>query len=89
MTEHTMSISNREKMNLTGVKNVVTFDEEQVILETIMGNLYIKGEDLHITNLSLQEGQVGVEGKIDSLDYKEPGIDMKTRSQNVFKRLLK
>jgi len=89
MGDHLINMLNRQELELSGVKNVITFDEEEIILETVMGYLYIKGEGLHITNLSLQEGKVALQGNINSLDYKEQGTDMKTRGQNIFKRILR
>ncbi|MEA1960381.1 MAG: sporulation protein YabP [Bacillota bacterium] len=89
MAEHLVSMSNREKMELTGVKNVLTFDEEEIMLETNMGFLSIQGEDLHITRLSLDDGQVAVEGSVNLVGYKPQGADIKAKGKNILNRLFK
>lgn len=89
MAEHIIKINNRSNMELNGVNNVNTFDEEEIILETTLGSLFIKGENLHITLLNLEENKVALEGEINSLEYKAPGVDIKTKSKNVISRLLK
>lgn len=66
---HTLTLDNRESLTLTGVTDVPGFDEETVSVKTHLGSLIIKGEDLHISRLSLDTGQVSVEGKINSLQY--------------------
>ncbi|MGB9781019.1 sporulation protein YabP [Caldanaerobacter sp.] len=70
---HNVSIENREKMNITGVLNVISFDEESVIMETEMGILTVRGQGLHINKLNLDEGQVSLDGEIVNLNYSEKG----------------
>lgn len=89
MADHALRLMNRSQMELTGVTNVNTFDEQEIILETSLGFLAIAGEHLHITLLSLEEGKVAVEGSISSMEYKAQGNDVKTRSRNILNRLLK
>ncbi len=66
---HTLTLDNRETLILTGVMDVPGFDEENVSVKTDAGALIIKGEALHISRLSLDTGEVSVEGKINSLQY--------------------
>ncbi len=54
--EHQLTIVGRRKMELTGVIHVESFDNEEIILETELGLLAIRGEDLHIKQLTLEEG---------------------------------
>lgn len=89
MSEHTMILDNRNVMELTGVNSVNTFDDNEIILETKLGHLFIIGENLHITMLNLEEGKVALEGEINSMEYKAVGVDLKTKSKNVLSRLLK
>lgn len=89
MAEHSIRITERNHMELTGVSNVNTFDEQEIILETSLGHLFILGEDLHITMLNLEEGKVALEGAINSIEYKSQGVDLKTKSKNILSRLLK
>ena len=64
---HTLAMENRQRALLTGVSEVLGFDEGQVILMTDSGEIALTGEGLHVTRLMLEEGQVAVEGKIDSV----------------------
>ncbi|SNX54032.1 sporulation protein YabP [Thermoanaerobacterium sp. RBIITD] len=69
--QQNITIQNREKMQVTGVDNVVSFDDELVILETALGLLTIKGQDLHINKLNLDEGNVSIDGELVSLTYSD------------------
>lgn len=89
MSDHFLKLTNRKQMELCGVNNVITFDEQEIVLETTMGILVIAGEDLHINLLKLDEGQVAMEGTVDSVIYKARGTDIKTRSKSILGRLLK
>ena len=60
---------NRSAASLTGVREVVSFDENQVVMDTDMGLLTIKGKDLHVSRLTVEKGEMEVEGQIDSLTY--------------------
>ncbi len=66
---HTLTLDNRETLTLTGVTDVPGFDEETVNVKISAGSLIIKGEGLHISRLSLDTGEVSVEGRINSLQY--------------------
>lgn len=85
---HKISMSNRRNANITGVNDVLSFDVKEVLLETEMGMLMMKGEDLHISRLSLEKGEVDVEGKIDSLTYSEQESFVK-KSESLFGKLFK
>lgn len=56
---------------VSGVSDVLSFDLAEILLETDQGMLMIKGSDLHVNRLTLEKGEVDVEGKIDSLTYSE------------------
>ncbi|WHE07415.1 sporulation protein YabP [Thermoanaerobacterium thermosaccharolyticum] len=66
-----ISVQNREKMQITGVDNVVSFDDETVVLETSMGLLTIKGQELHINKLNLDDGNVSIDGELISITYSD------------------
>ncbi|MBE5771009.1 MAG: hypothetical protein E7336_06545 [Clostridiales bacterium] len=66
---HTLSMENRQRAALTGIAEVLAFDENQVILRTDTGEIALAGENLHVTKLMLDEGQLVVEGKIDGVFY--------------------
>lgn len=89
VTDHSLRLINRNQLEMSGVVNVNTFDEKEIILETIMGFLVITGDHLHITLLNLEEGKVAVEGAVTSMDYQNQGSNVKARSRNILQRLLK
>ncbi|SHG43654.1 sporulation protein YabP [Thermosyntropha lipolytica DSM 11003] len=89
MAEHSITLTDRRYMELTGIKNVITFDEEEIILESSPGLIFIVGQGMHITMLNLDEGKVKIEGEVQSFQYKPQGTDIKTRSKNIINRLLK
>lgn len=62
-------IENRKQVNISGVKECVSFDDETVILETVLGNLTIKGEKLHIINFDTKTGDFSLDGKIYAVAY--------------------
>ena len=66
---HACRLENRNAASLTGVREVVSFDENQVVMDTDMGLLTIKGKDLHVRRLTVEKGEMEVEGQIDSLTY--------------------
>ncbi len=66
---HKLTMINRSSCSITGLQEVVSFDENQVILDTDMGLLTMKGKNLHVSRLTLEKGEVDVDGTIDSLIY--------------------
>jgi sporulation protein YabP len=66
---HEIMMFNRKKLEITGVLNVESFDNEEFLLETECGFLCIKGQNLHMKNLSLETGQVSIEGYIYDMGY--------------------
>ncbi len=71
MRQHKIVMTDRGICNITGVCDVLSFDVAEVLLETEQGMLMIKGNDLHVSRLMLDKGEVDVDGKIDSLTYSE------------------
>ncbi|MBQ3055245.1 MAG: sporulation protein [Oscillospiraceae bacterium] len=68
---HGIVLDGRRTLSVTGVTDVERFDEQSVVLVTTAGVLMICGEELHISRLSLETGELGVEGRIDRLIYAE------------------
>ncbi|MGN1015237.1 MAG: sporulation protein YabP [Butyricicoccus sp.] len=66
---HGLTLQDRSRMTLSGVKDVVTFDETQVILHTEQGTLTIRGTRMHVDQLNLDSGDLSLTGTIDSLEY--------------------
>ena len=83
--QHKITMENREKLFLTGVEDVDSFDEAEIRVYTSEGQLAIKGEDLHISRLNVDEGELCVEGEIESLVYS----NVENRSGGFFSKLFK
>ena len=79
---HKLTLNRREELTLTGVTEVVSFDDTSVILKTQLGILNVSGADLVLKTLSVEGGQVSVSGKVSALIYEEP------RPEGFFRRLL-
>ena len=69
---HKLQLNERKSLTMTGVTEVVSFDETSVVLQTSLGLLIVQGQQLSLKNLSLDGGQVAVEGSISALAYEEP-----------------
>ena len=71
--EHRLVLEDRERLLIGGVEEVERFDEESVTLRTGQGQLVVRGEGLHIEQLSLNGGELHLEGRVDSLSYEDDG----------------
>ena len=69
---HELRLSQRRQLTMTGVTEVVSFDDTQVVLQTGLGTLTVQGQGLHLKNLSPDGGQMAVEGQVSALIYEEP-----------------
>lgn len=85
---HKMNMVNRKSCTLTGVRDVIAFDVSEVILETTMGILLIKGKNLHVKRLTLDKGEVDLEGKVDSFSYTEQN-SLGSKHESFFGKLWK
>ncbi|MBQ7597307.1 MAG: sporulation protein YabP [Clostridia bacterium] len=81
---HQLMLENRERLHLTGVRDVDSFDETRVIVYTELGELTVGGTALHIQNLNTENGDLTLEGHISALYYAE-----ETQSGGLFSRLFK
>lgn len=68
---HRLTLEERKKLTMTGVTEVVSFDEESVVLKTGLGTLVVQGHQLQLKTLTLDGGNVAVEGQIGALSYEE------------------
>lgn len=68
---HKMSMTNRKNCAINGVNDVLSFDIHEILLETEQGMLMIKGNDLHVSRLTLEKGEVDIDGRIDSFTYSD------------------
>lgn len=69
---HKLQLVERQQLTMTGVTEVVSFDDAAVVLQTSLGTLVIQGRELQLKNLSLEGGQVSVSGTVSALIYEEP-----------------
>ena len=70
---HQIVLEDREQLTISGVEEVASFDETSILLSTVHGGLEVQGEDLHIEKLSLDGGDLKVEGLINALIYEPRG----------------
>lgn len=66
---HTVILEGREKLSVSGVTDVQSFDEEQILLETVRGMMLIRGNALHVERLQLEIGELSVLGEIGLIEY--------------------
>ena len=71
--EHRLTLTGRETLTVSGVEDVERFDETGIVMSTTAGTLVVTGEDLHIGKLSLDGGELHVDGRIDSVSYEDQG----------------
>ena len=69
---HKLTLNERTHLTMTGVTEVVSFDDASVVVKTGLGTLVVQGEDLQLKTLSLDGGQVAVDGTVSALVYQEP-----------------
>ena len=69
---HKLTLNERKGLTMTGVTEVVSFDDSAVVLRTGLGILTVHGQQLQLKNLSLDGGQVAVDGTVSALIYEEP-----------------
>lgn len=82
---HNLVIDRREKLSVSGVSDVSNFNEQEIVTETSMGTLIIRGSGLHIEKLSVDSGDVMITGRIDNLEYEDGG----SASEGFFSRLFR
>ena len=81
---HKISITERNSGTITGVLEVIEFDNNMVDLSTTLGRLIIKGHDLHVKKLNLEIGELDIEGTVDNLVY-----STKASNESMLKRLFR
>lgn len=79
-------LESREKLNVSGVVDILTFDEEEIILDTVLGVLEIHGSNLKVEKLSTDTGEILAKGKIDELLYAK---ETTVKKGGVFKNMFR
>lgn len=85
---HKLNINARKTVAITGVNDVLSFDAEEVLLQTEQGILMIRGSELHVNRLTLEKGEVDIDGRIDSLTYSD-ATNYGKSGESLFGRLFK
>lgn len=75
-----LALDNREKLTITGLIEVISFDEERIFLTTTLGNLDIKGKNMKVSKLDVQNGEVLIVGTINSMNYNDKNISKNKES---------
>ena len=84
---HIINITDRKNLFISGVKKIENFDNEEFVMETNMGLLTIKGNNLELIKLDTLQGNINIKGNLDSMEYLQ---DKKSKEkQGVFTRLFK
>ena len=86
---HHLSMQERKSLELHGITDVLNFDEQSVVLCTTCGTLAIDGEGLHIHVLSIEQGIVTLDGKIDSISYYDSDTSEKGEKSGFFGKLFR
>lgn len=81
---HTLSMRDRKVLEMRGVTDVISFDEETVELSTACGMLTVEGDGLHVKVLNLAEGIVSLDGTVTALTYSERDSEEKRPSKLIF-----
>ena len=82
---HNVIVEGRERLSISGVEDVERFDEESMVVYTSKGMLIVRGSDLHVEKLSLEGGELMVEGTIHSLRYEEETKEKGSLLARLFK----
>ena len=83
---HRVTVEERSSLTVSGVSDVERFDEREIVMSTSRGTLVVTGENLHIEKLSLDGGDLKVEGDVDALTYED---DHRDRGGSFLARLLR
>lgn len=86
---HGLSINERKNIIVSGVKKIESFDSEEFLMETTLGYLIIKGNELEIVKLDTYQGNVSIKGRIDSLMYLDETMSKKNKENSFLNKLFK
>ncbi len=81
---HTLELIDRNLLSMTGVAKVETFDDREIVLQTQLGTLTVRGENLHIRHLDLEQGDLVLDGEVGALLYVAD-----SKRKGAWRRLLK
>lgn len=87
-SNHSITLNERKNLVITGVKKIDSFDDEEFLLETSMGYVVIKGQELEIVKLDTFQGNVSIKGRVNSFTYMESSTK-KEKEDGIFGKLFK
>ncbi len=85
---HTLMMENRSRLQMTGIIDVISFDLNKVLLETDYGVVTIKGMNLHVSRLTVEKGELDIDGEITAMEYSKV-LDADRKGESFIGRLLK
>lgn len=83
-----LTLDSRKKMTVDGVQEIISFNDEQILLNTVLGSMDIRGENLKMNKLDVQNGDIMISGKISYIVYTNDGKKNK-KSKNIFSTLFR
>lgn len=86
---HRIQLLGRKSMEVCGVTDVISFDEQLVVLNTVCGNMEVEGENLQIHVLNIADGMVVLDGRVDSIRYYETSQSEKDGKNRFFNKLFR
>ena len=84
--KHKVIVDKRQKLSITGLIDVMSFDDETIVTETEMGILIIRGNNLHVNALNLEKGELEIDGSVDHLNYED---ENPLKGKNLFGKIFK
>jgi len=85
-TKHKIIMDKRERLSVTGMLELISFDEDSIVAETEMGTLIVRGSELHVNSLNLEKGELDIDGEIESLVYED---DAGARGKSLLGKIFK
>lgn len=85
---HRLNMEDRKRLEMTGISDVISFDLNKILLETDYGVVTVKGDNLHVNRLSVEKGELDIDGSIQSLEYSEFSSFGK-KGESFFSRLMR
>ena len=86
---HRVIVEERGRMEVRGVTDVISFDDQAVLLKTLCGEMCVEGASLHINVLSLEQGLVTMDGQVDSIAYYDSQVSDKAQKRGFMSKLFR
>lgn len=83
--EHKINLDQRKNLFVTGVNDVISFDDSTIVVDTQLNILIVKGNELHVNKLNLENGELAIDGQINSLHYEEQNGVKSSFFSRIFK----